>query len=167
MCAQKSPFNRGFSVSDLKKRRLIRPQIYICNSFFSRQKASARRASRKKRAVFGTAIYVLFFTTESILRRKNAQKDPPKCYSSLPFTEYWLTLAQKSSPRPIRRLNGGYFTGKPLKWLPLSGAAPFPKVSCFRLSCIVALMRGRSSTKWPNGQYLSRARPTSASRTAY
>lgn len=81
MCAQKSPFNRGFSVSGLKKRRLIRPQIYICDSFFLRQNGSARRASRKKRAAFGTAIYVLFFTIESILRRKIAQKDLPKCYS--------------------------------------------------------------------------------------
>lgn len=167
MCAQKSPFNRGFSVSSLKKKKTDSTSDLHLRFIFSRQNASTRRASRKKRAVFGTAIYVLFFTIESILRRKIAQKDPPKCYSQLPFTEYWLTLAQKSSPRPIRRLNGGYFTGKPLKWLPLSGAAPFPKVSCFRLSCIVALMRGRSSTKWLNGQYLSRARPTSASRTAY
>ena len=167
MCAQKSPLTGAFLFQTSKKEDRFGLRSTSAIHFF-RDKMRRHVALHARKEPYSAQRFMYFSSQPNqSLGEKNAQKGPPKCYSSLPFTEYWLTLAQKSSPRPIRRLNGGYFTGKPLKWLPLSGAAPFPKVSCFRLSCIVALMRGRSSTKWPNGQYLSRARPTSASRTAY
>ena len=75
------PLQQGLFCFQTSKKKADSASDRHLRFIFSKQSTSAHRASCKKRAVFGTAIYELFSTIELNPGHQATQKDPPKCYS--------------------------------------------------------------------------------------